>query len=312
VTSNHQYVGVPHQALLTYEGAETEQNLISLYDLSRSLLGFERSLALTTHFVLHNEVITQVTSLRGARILCATPKPGSYKIPAYIVALGTAVNSLGTLEANNPIGHVVFSVYSMVIQEAMGQKVDYDKSLHEIYEKGIKEGTDGFLMPKKSQIESLVEKVEPAVLDMHRPMVSSGTAEHLSISDIETTKNRTNPLIFDRASYDSLRFKKRADDIITIVGKVSSFNMNTFNGRLYSSADQRPISFFLSHAARTDQGVQLVGQSLANNIKNPSSDDAFLQFDVIQTHSRTGRATRFLVIKVRKLDQEQFEVIEPI
>ena len=54
---------------LSYEGEAADLSLIDFYDVAEALVGFERSLAITTHYVLNGSVITQAPSLKGAQIL---------------------------------------------------------------------------------------------------------------------------------------------------------------------------------------------------------------------------------------------------
>lgn len=298
--SNHIYHGAAHRISLSFDGAAAENGIISLYDLTRALIGFERSLALTTHFVLHDEVITQVTSLRGAQILCSPAEIGSYKVPAYIAAIGTAIGSIGSLESTNPIGHMVFSVYSLAVESATGQAVDYEKTLQQIYRDGLEGGTEGFLMPTRSRMESLVEKIEPAVADMHRPLIASQTAEELRINEGQADETSSKEILLNNHTFDGLRFRRLDDKNRKVFGKISSFNMNTFNGRMFALDEERPIPFSLSHAARTEKQVKLIGQGIALNISDPASDASVLEFDVLPTYSRTGRVTKYLVIGVRK------------
>jgi hypothetical protein len=70
---------------LKYSGALADDSRLDFYDVSQALIGFQRSLALTTHLVLTGEIITQAPSLDKAQIFLDTPEPGSWKITAIIV-----------------------------------------------------------------------------------------------------------------------------------------------------------------------------------------------------------------------------------
>jgi len=162
---------------LAYHGLLSDEHQLDLYDLSQALQGLERSLALTTHLILNDEVITQATALKGARIVCGTPKAGSFTILAGIGMVGYGAYKLGTLKKDNPLGHLVYSAYDYVVHKVTGQDLDYDKSLREVYENGKSLGTLGIRLPKASKFDSLAEKIEPPLTKLHRPMISSGTAE---------------------------------------------------------------------------------------------------------------------------------------
>jgi hypothetical protein len=72
---------------LSYIGAEADEHELDFYDASVALIGFQRSLAITTHLILNGEVITQAPALKGARILALPPEEGSWKIKAAVFSL---------------------------------------------------------------------------------------------------------------------------------------------------------------------------------------------------------------------------------
>jgi hypothetical protein len=78
---------MPLEFVLAYEGNLAERSTIDFYDVSHALAGFQRSLALTTHLILNDEVITQAPSLKNAQILLRPPETGSWKAVATIVGV---------------------------------------------------------------------------------------------------------------------------------------------------------------------------------------------------------------------------------
>lgn len=70
---------------LSYEGEEADDHAIDFYDVSQALVGFERSLALTTHLVINGTIITQAPALHGARIIAIPAETGSWKQTAVVV-----------------------------------------------------------------------------------------------------------------------------------------------------------------------------------------------------------------------------------
>lgn len=65
---------------LTYTGRAANRNEIDLYDVGQALVGFQRSLALTTHLVLNDEIITQAPALKGAQIIALPAEEGNSRI----------------------------------------------------------------------------------------------------------------------------------------------------------------------------------------------------------------------------------------
>lgn len=299
------FKGEPYAIWLEYDGAAAKNHLLDLYDFAKALRGFERSLALATHFVLNDEVITQVTSLRGAGIMCSPPQEGSFKIPAYIVAAGVMFHSLGSLENNNPLGHLIFSIYELAIFEATGQELDYDDSLREIYDRALKQGTSGILMPKRHRFDSLVEKMEPSIIELHRPIVGSETAISAKVFDPVRRKTIESAPRLNARTSDQVRYRIRSEDADFVAGRISSFNMNTFHGRLVTLDEKRPIPFFLTPGGRSEEGVRLIAKSLSENIADPESDDSLIEFRVWRDRTRTGRTAKLIVLKVLPIEREK-------
>ena len=88
---------------LSYTGADADDHEIDLYDVSQALVGFQRSLAITTHLILNGEIITQAPALKGAQIFAFPSEDGSWKIKAGILVLGTAAYHIATAPNNTPL-----------------------------------------------------------------------------------------------------------------------------------------------------------------------------------------------------------------
>lgn len=118
------------QVELSFHGEDAEEHIIDFYDAAQALVGFQRSLAITTHLIVNGEVITQAPSLKNARILSHPPEEGSWKTTAVVVTgiVGGAF-TLGTAPKDTPIGHLIASAYDYVVSESLGFHVDYDKTL---------------------------------------------------------------------------------------------------------------------------------------------------------------------------------------
>ena len=69
---------------LSFEGNDADNYQLDFYDAAQAMIGFQRSLAITSHLVLNGEVITQAPSLKGARIIAVPPEEGSWKILALL------------------------------------------------------------------------------------------------------------------------------------------------------------------------------------------------------------------------------------
>jgi len=87
----------------SFSGSRADQNEIDFYDVSQALVGFERSLALTTHLILNGKIITHAPALKGAEIFALPPAEGSWKLSAAILVAATGVYHLGTAPKDTPI-----------------------------------------------------------------------------------------------------------------------------------------------------------------------------------------------------------------
>jgi hypothetical protein len=284
---------------LSYSGASSEDHEIDLYDVSQALIGFQRSLALTTHLVLNGEIITQSPSLKGAEIYAFPAEAGSWKVKAGILVLSTAAYQVGTTPSNTPLGHLIFSAYDYVVSESLGFHVDYNKSLGQLYEESKEKN---IILPKEvreGQLDSLIEKCSTAITEIHRPIYKTKTAETARISTkINNNIIQLNPTF----SFDSFRYiieENISDEFEVITGSVSSYNSNTFKGRIYVVEEERAISFELSENVRNEPTIQLVVESLrANALRGFEVETSFIFCKVQKIKSRSGYLKGYKVLLV--------------
>jgi len=286
---------------LSYGGRQAEQNAIGFYDVAQALIGFERSLALTTHLILNNEIITQAPALRGAQIIARPPSEGSWELTAIIlVGAATVAYKLGTAPKDTPIGHLVRSAYDYIVSELLGVHVDFDKTLGQSIEDARKK--DDSIRPlSQSRFDSLMEKCEVAVKDMHRPIVKSATARYAKLTAKVGDADYPFDVTLTQETYDYIEFTERAPTPSPFAGSVTSYNMNTFKGRIFIPEHGRPIPFQLSDLARDSQSVVAVGASLNENIQtriNGDTGGGEVRFLAFENLSRTGRLKSLLIVEI--------------
>ncbi len=283
---------------LSFEGNEADNHQLDFYDAAQAMIGFQRSLAITTHLVLNGEVITQAPSLKNAQILSTPPEEGSWKVVATLVA---SVFALGTAPRDTPIGHLIYSAYDYVISETMGFHVDYNETLGQQYEKLRKIDQKQIPILEQHRFDSAIEKCEFAIKEMHRPIVQSETA---TSAEVSSTFNRKTHPIKNRLSHETYDFINYTDEGVVaeeVEGVVSSFNLNTYKGRIFIPKEGRPIPFMLSEQVKNLVDVGKTIQSLTMNAKdrfNKNSSSGMLRFKVIKYTSRSGRLKSYLVLEV--------------
>ena len=283
----------------SFTGNTANQNIIDLYDVSQALIGFQRSIALTTHLVLNDEIITQSPSLKGANIFALPPEAGSWKINAAVVLTATAAYNIATTPNNTPLGHLIFSLYDYVISESLGVHVDYNKSLGELYEQAEK---DKLKIPliKQYQADSLIEKCSTAIKEMHRPIYKTETATSASIVANfagEKIPLKTN-LTF--GSYEFISETLTSNEAETFTGRIQSYNSNTFKGRVYIAEFGRPVSFELKDNIRNEAVIRIITASLsANALKLYSDSFSTVTFTAFKNESKIGYLKSLNIIYVK-------------
>jgi hypothetical protein len=211
---------------------------------------------------------------------------------------------LGTAPKDTPLGNLVYSAYDYVISESLGFHVYYEKFLGQLYDQAYKKNKAlEETMPKveQYQLDSLVEKCSTAVTEIHRPIYKTNSAETAKI--VASLNGQSVPLSkgFSLATYEYLNEFITEDRSEVISGRISSYNSNTFKGRIFVSTEGRPISFELSENARNDATVELIVNSLSENaLKKYESNSSVVQCQVFKITSKTGLLKSYKISKVFK------------
>jgi len=283
---------------LSYSGEESDDSLIDLYDVAQALVGFQRSLALTAHLVINGEIITQSPSLKGARIFTLPPEEGSWKITTIVLAAGTVLYSIGTAQNNSPIGHLVYSLYDYIVSESLGVHVDYNKSLGKLYEEAKKQELP--VKPvKQYQADSLLEKCHTAIQEMHRPIYKTQTAAEAEITANVDGNDSPLKTTLTQETYDFIHETRTADSPETFKGRVTSYNTNTFKGRIYIPMFGKPVSFQLGPNVRTQKTARLITTSLGHTaVRSDAEIGSEVYFVAFRNTSKTGHLKWLSVIQV--------------
>ena len=283
---------------LRYIGGLADEERIDFYDVSQALIGFERSLALTTHLILNGQVITKAPFLKGAEIFALPPQDGSWRITAVVVVtmLGGAYK-FGTAPADTPVGHLVRSAYDYVISETLGFHVDYSKTLGQQYEELQRQGFKLPMLPRP-RFDSLTEKCEVAIKEMHRPIVKSKSARGAEITSIVDTDEKTFDHILDSQTYEYIAHTDQSEFAIEMTGRVSSYNSNTYKGRVYIPDEGRPVPFELAQSARNPSSVARVTGSLSVNAQDSYDKRGDIEFLAFRNTSRSGQLKSILIVNV--------------
>jgi len=225
---------------LSFKGGITDYHQIDLYDLSRSLEGFHRTLALTAHYLLNDEIITHAPALKGASIYAFPAEPGSFKQKILVAIQAAAVTGILMQPNNTIVGHIMYSAYDYVVKTTLGFHVDLNEPLYKSYlqHESLKREI------KKSKLESISDKCEGSLKDMHRPIYKTNASISLNITPLNDISD-TPSIHLSGDTYDNLRKTKISSDSEMYYGRVSLYSANTRKGRIYIEDEQRTIPFHI-------------------------------------------------------------------
>ncbi len=289
---------------LSYEGRDSDEHEIDFYDVSQALVGFQRSLAITTHLVLNGQVITQAPSLKNAQIIAVPPEEGSWKITALVIAAGTAAYNLGTISKDTPLGNLIHSAYDYTISETLGFYVDYESSLGQQYKELQEDKNNKLPILDQGRFDSVVEKSEVAIKNMHRPIVGSNTAAKAKIMVGDDENKQTIGESLTSETYDYITYEDKSDNFDDVIGRISSYNINTYKGRIYLEEESRPIPFEIVNDAKTKENINLITNSLSNNARDRNEASGDIKCRVYKVTSRTGRLKKLLLCEVNTADMD--------
>lgn len=280
------------EVTLRYDGGLADKHRLNFYDAAHALVGFERSLSLVTHFVINGEIITQAPALKGARIFTEAPEDGSWKVVALI---SVGLLNIGSVGKDSPVGYAVTSMFDYVMHSTMGFHPDYNKTIQQ----QLAEHRSSNAL-SHGKLKSLVEKCERSVADMHRPIVASKTATKASTFGCV---NKGDALIklgpdMNAITYDYLIDERRSDQIEALQVKLSSYNINTFKGRVFVISEGRTIPFELTDLSKTPKQTSHITRSLRLNNANKKDESSIINITAYRVESRNGRLKHMNVIGV--------------
>ena len=275
--------------------ASLTSNNLEFYDAAHALVGFERSLALVTHYVLNGEIITQAPALKGARIYTEAPSDGSWKSVAK-VAIGGAL-ALGSVGKDSPVGYAVTSMFDLAMNASMGFHPDYDKTFQQ--QLAEQRSVGNITKPK---VTSLIEKCESSFIDMHRPLVSSKSAKVAYVYGAPVSGSKSIKLGPDLTlhTYEYLIDENKSHDDKDYSGKVSSYNINTFKGRMFVIEEGRTVSFELTDRAKTSKQTNRIARSLRRNNADKKDAASIIGFRAYRVETRNGRLKHLNITKVEE------------
>lgn len=215
------------------------------------------------------------------------------------------IGAFGLAPPDTQFGWLAKSAMEYVIQETLGFTPNFDETLG----KQIDEfrAIDGAReLPKdlsQSRFDGVIEKCENGLKEMHRPIVFSGTADKAQIEYHVGSRAGLLKGHFDTETYQYISQTVKKDTVEIFEGVVSSYNVNTYSGRVYVPSLNRTVAFELDKNARYRGAVDAITLSLRRNanqkVLQPGSTISDIQLFAYRNESVSGRLKRAYVIDVK-------------
>jgi hypothetical protein len=141
-------------------------------------------------------------------------------------------------------------------------------------------------------LDGVVERAEKSIEEMHRPIVESNSAETGQISyqrrrhDVQIAN-----LDVDTFEYISQSIERKTPE--KIEGAISSYNINSYTGRIFVPSLGRTVPFLLSESIRNRRQIDRITTSLRANALRLGNET--FEFTAIVMESVSGRVKRYII-----------------
>jgi len=151
----------------------------------------------------------------------------------------------------------------------------------------------------QSRIDSVVEKCENAVIDIHRPIIKSESAIEAKIRcKYKGEKLKKIPKLTSE-TYEYISETIKSDLRKTYQAKTTSYNINTYRGRVYvPDLGNRTIPFVISDNSRNRKLIRKLTNSLNIGATDRETEDSFIYINCSKNISSTGRVKSLVIFDV--------------
>jgi hypothetical protein len=207
-----------YQIRFRYRGGAADDNLLDLYDGTKSIHGFARALQIAAHGFIHHDVIHHATALRGARLYLKPPQRGSF------------LNDIVIVITQNPIpSSMAAAAFYDFLKFSVGKAVGKFCEPETPSVSRLNTSDEPFF-------DELGEAMEGALLDGHRTIQSAG-------GTITMERPRSELLTFNQETLSWVRTRDENPVPEDIIGNITRYNVLSQNGRLYDYGLERTVPF---------------------------------------------------------------------
>lgn len=263
-------------------GGLSDRHTMRAADQAEMIGGLQRAISYIILSLTEERLVERVTKRSPVQILSRAPESGSivHNMIAEIAA-HPEVYAAGALTGVAPsvVANYITRFIDFVFKQATGLLGDaeYDEAA-KLFER------------QEPYFDSLVDKVEPHIASAHAP-INQEEMIFVQIGDAP-------PIQFDAGTKEYTSASIWSADAVPFTGFVSRLNLLTGNGRLYSKAHKKVLSFSQADTFRHTTPAELLSWSLRQQDTNLPSD---IQVMATTVTSNSGRIKRLWVEGARTL-----------
>ena len=153
----------------------------------------------------------------------------------------------------------------------------------------------------EGRFDSLIEKCETSFKNMHRPIVKSESSLRAKIfADIGTGAHLRIPEL-NKETYEYMNYSIEGDAFVSFTGAISSYNMNTYSGRIFIPDLQRTVSFKLGKQSIWPSNISIITESLSRNASQSLKNGRDIEVTAIPFYSRAERIKYLIITDIKQL-----------
>lgn len=261
---------------LYYEGDESKFNELDFYYGTDSMGGAAEAVAIATHAIIHNEVVTQTPSVKGFGLNFKNSSPGSFR-QKFEIEFTDAL----AVSALTAMGIPAFiETLTLVLGIPMGGTTKSERRKTVKWLNGM------------DDLDKLLERLHRPLVRIHHPVSGQGYKVTLK-------KAQTKILTFNGLSHKYMTEDIKAPEQKTISVAVSRFNGRRCTGRFIERHDAESVSFSpvitKGQPQITKREMNLLAKSLTGVV-----NDMFLPVfaDVTEIRSYDGRVKHYILHRI--------------
>lgn len=274
---------------IRYIGGDANDNKLSLYDASTSILGFAKAIAISAHtLVTKGDVRVKGANIPNVKTYLHPPKKGSFVETVSIVFQDPAIQAIGI----SVIGSAFWAMLEYSWKIATGQ--DAETNNHTV-KKILKEN-------ELLDVE-LSDVLENPIQQIHRPILPGGEMK------IQINRPRVGKVIeFDFLTKEYVCSTKDAGIRDDISGNVTKYNIITGYGRLYVDELEKTIPFNIDKSSMSviDEGI-IKGSLFKASNEDYNAGKIIVTARVI--NDKQDQVRRYTILGAKNIEDEDNEEV---